>query len=145
MSQVDLHKYSQFVKAVTSKESNDLTSFMNRLDVIDGNYDFANNQHGPNVNVPLMLTGVMGLSSETGELMEIVKKITFQGKPFTAEALFHMKRELGDIIWYWTNMCRALDLDPNEVIAENVNKLKSRYPHGEFNVYHSENRQSGDL
>jgi len=145
MSTVDLNSYSKFVSAVTSEASNDLTAFMNRLDVLDGNYDFANSQHGPDVNVPLMLTGVMGLSSETGELMEIVKKITFQGKPLTEESLFHMKRELGDIIWYWTNMCRALNLDPNEVIAENVNKLKSRYPGGEFDVYHSENRKQGDL
>jgi len=145
MTTVDLKSYTKFVKAVTSKQSNDLTSFMNRLDTLNGNYDFANNQHGPDVNVPLMLTGVMGLSSETGELMEIVKKITFQGKPLTEESIFHMKRELGDIIWYWTNMCRALNLDPNEVIAENVEKLKSRYPGGEFNVYHSENRKLGDL
>ena len=57
MKQIDLNKYQDFVKAVTSEASNDLTTFMNRLDVIDGNYDFANNQHGPSVNVPLMLTG----------------------------------------------------------------------------------------
>ena len=145
MKQLDLNKYQEFVKAVTSEASNDLTTFMNRLDVIDGNYDFANNQHGPDVNVPLMLTGAMDLCSESGELMEIVKKMTFQGKPLTDETLFHMKRELGDIIWYWINMCRALDIDPNDVIAENVTKLQARYPGGEFNVFHSENRQSGDL
>lgn len=145
MNQIDLNKYSKFVKAVTSEASNDLTTFMNRLDILDGNYDFANNQHGPDVNVPLMLTGAMGLCSESGELMEIVKKMAFQGKPLTNETLFHMKRELGDIIWYWINMCRALDIDPNDVIAENVTKLQARYPGGEFNVFHSENRQSGDL
>jgi NTP pyrophosphatase (non-canonical NTP hydrolase) len=142
---VDLNKYSEFVSAVTSEASRDLTTFMNRLDVLDGNYDFANNQHGPDVNVPLMLTGVMGLCSETGELMEIVKKMVFQGKPLTQESHFHMKRELGDVIWYWINMCRALNISPDEVIAENVEKLKSRYPGGEFNVYHSENRKAGDL
>jgi len=145
MNQIDLNLYSQFVAAVTSEASNDLTTFMNRLDVIDGNYDFANSQHGPDVNVPLMLTGVLGLGSETGELTEIVKKIVFQGKPLTEENLFHMKRELGDIIWYWVNMCRALQLDPNDVITENVNKLKSRYPGGEFSVHYSENRKQGDL
>lgn len=142
---VDLKSYTAFVKAVTSESSEDLTAFMNRLDRLDGNYDFANNTHGPDANIPLMLTGAMGLCSESGELMEIVKKMTFQGKPFTTETLFHMKRELGDIIWYWTNMCRALNLDPNDVIAENVDKLKSRYPGGEFDVYHSENRKTGDL
>ena len=145
MNQIDLNKYSKFVQGVTSEASKDLTTFMNRLDVIDGNYDFANNQHGPDVNVPLMLTGAMGLCSESGELMGIVKKMIFQGKPLGEESHFHMKRELGDIIWYWTNMCRALNVDPNDVIAENVNKLKARYPGGEFDVYHSENRQEGDL
>jgi len=145
MSKVDLNQYTKFVQAVTSEASNDLTTFMNRLDIIDGNYDFANNQHGPDVNVPLMLTGAMGLCSESGELMEIVKKVSFQGKPLTEETVFHIKRELGDIMWYWTNMCRALYLDPNEVIAENVNKLQSRYPGGKFDVYYSENRQQGDL
>lgn len=145
MNKIDLNLYSQFVAGVTSEASNNLTTFMNRLDVIDGNYDFVNNQHGPDVNVPLMLTGAMGLCSESGELMEIVKKMAFQGKPLSEETHFHMKRELGDIIWYWTNMCRALHLDPNDVIAENVNKLKSRYPGGEFDVHYSENRKQGDL
>lgn len=142
---IDLNKYSEFVKAVTSEASNDLTTFMNRLDIIDGNYDFTNKQHGPSVNVPLMLTGAMGLCSESGEFMEIIKKITFQGKPLTDETIFHMKRELGDIIWYWINACRALDLDPNDVISENVEKLKSRYPGGQFDTWYSENRKEGDL
>jgi NTP pyrophosphatase (non-canonical NTP hydrolase) len=145
MTKADLNLYTEFVTKVTSETSRDLTTFMNRLDIIDGNYDFANNQHGPSVNVPLMLTGAMGLCSESGELMEIVKKMVFQGKPLTDETLFHMKRELGDIIWYWTNMCSALKLDPNDVIVENVNKLKSRYPGGSFNVSRSENRVEGDL
>ena len=145
MNQVNLNSYSEFVQAVTSQESKDLTTFMNRLDVLDGNYDFANSQHGPDVNVPLMLTGVLGLSSETGELTEIVKKIVFQGKPLNADNLFHMKRELGDIMWYWINTCRALELDPNEVIAENVRKLEARYPGGKFDVYSSENRKANDL
>jgi NTP pyrophosphatase (non-canonical NTP hydrolase) len=145
MPHIDFDRYTKFVATVTSEASNDLTKFMNRLDVLDGNYDFANSQHGPDVNVPLMLTGAMGLCSESGELMEIVKKMTFQGKPLNDENLFHMKRELGDIMWYWINMCRALRLDPNDVIVENVNKLKARYPGGEFDVYHSEHRQVGDL
>lgn len=145
MSTVDLNSYSDFVQAVTSEASRDLTTFINRLDILDGNYDFANNQHGPNANIPLMLTGAMGLCSESGELMEIVKKMVFQGKPLNEETVFHMKRELGDIIWYWINMCRSMHLDPNQVIAENVNKLKSRYPGGHFDVFHSENRSAGDL
>jgi len=149
MSQVDLNKYKEFVEAVTSKQSQDLTEFMNRLDRIDANYESygpdGEYMHGPDINVPLLLCGAIGLGSETGEFQEIVKKIVFQGKPLTEEAHFHMKRELGDIMWYWVNACRALQLDPNDVIAENVKKLEARYPGGKFDVHYSENRKQGDL
>ena len=142
---VDLNRYSQFVNAVTSMHSKDLTTFMSRLDELDGNFDSATNTHGPDINVPLLLTAALGLAAETGEFCEIPKKMYFQGKPLNEENVFHMKRELGDIMWYWINACRALGLDPNDVIEENVNKLKSRYPGGEFDVHHSENRREGDL
>jgi NTP pyrophosphatase (non-canonical NTP hydrolase) len=141
---IDLHKYRDFVEAVTSDASDDLTTFMNRLDELDGNY-IGNGEHGPDINVPLLLTAALGLAAETGEFCEIPKKMFFQGKPLNEENLFHMKRELGDVMWYWINACRALNLDPNDVIAENVNKLRARYPGGEFDVYHSENRSAGDL
>jgi NTP pyrophosphatase (non-canonical NTP hydrolase) len=141
---IDLYKYRDFVEAVTSDASDDLTTFMNRLDELDGNY-IGNGEHGPDINVPLLLTAALGLAAETGEFCEIPKKMFFQGKPLNEENLFHMKRELGDVMWYWINACRALNLDPNDVIAENVNKLQARYPGGEFDVYHSENRATGDL
>ena len=148
-NQVDLQKYMEFVQAVTSKESNDLTTFMNRLDRLDANYEAYGSDgeymHGPDINVPLLMTGAIGLTAEAGELIEIVKKMLFQGKPLNEENLFHMKRELGDIMWYWINTCRALDLDPNDVIAENVRKLEARYPGGHFDVFHSENRKANDL
>ena len=142
---IDLTRYSEFVQAVTSQPSNDLTTFMDRLDELDGNFDSTTNTHGPDINVPLLLTAALGLAAETGEFCEIPKKIYFQGKPLTEENVFHMKRELGDIMWYWANACRALNLDPNDVIAENVNKLKARYPGGEFDPFYSENRQQGDI
>lgn len=149
MSQVDLKKYQEFVQAVTSVQSQDLTEFMNRLDRLDANYESYGPDgeyvHGPNINVPLLLCGAIGLGSETGELQEIVKKCVFQGKPLNEETVFHMKRELGDIMWYWVNACRALDLDPNDVVAENVKKLEARYPGGKFDVFYSENRKEGDL
>ncbi len=142
---VDLKRYQEFVEAVTSQPSNDLTSFMNRLDYLDGNFDYDKDVHGPDINVPLLLTAALGLAAETGEFCEIPKKIYFQGKPLNDETVFHMKRELGDVMWYWINACRALRLDPDEVILENVNKLKARYPGGEFDVNFSENRKEGDL
>jgi NTP pyrophosphatase (non-canonical NTP hydrolase) len=142
---MDLNSYMRFVESVTSRESNDLTTFMNRLDEIDGNWNDAEQAHGPDVNVPLLLTAAIGMAAETGEFCELPKKIFFQGKPLNTDTLFHMKRELGDIMWYWVNACRALGLDPNDVVEENVRKLEARYPGGEFDSWFSENRKAGDL
>lgn len=134
MPNIDLKKYENFVEKVTSEESNDWAYTQARLHELNDK-----------VNISLLMTGGIGLSSETGELNEIIKKCIFQGKPMDDETIFHCKRELGDIIWYWINSCRALDLDPNDVIAENVSKLSSRYPDGEFDVHYSENRKENDL
>ena len=146
---IDLNKYKDFVEAVTSQPSNDLTTFMDTLDRLDANYEVDLNdglmKHGPDVNIPLLLTACLGLAAESGEFIEIPKKIFFQRKALTEENVYHMKRELGDVIWYWINACRALNLDPNDVIAENVKKLESRYPGGSFDAFYSENRKEGDL
>jgi NTP pyrophosphatase (non-canonical NTP hydrolase) len=142
---IDLNKYKNFVEAVTSQTSNDLTTFMNRLDQVDGNFNYETDEHGPDINVPLLLTACLGMAAEAGEFIEIPKKIFFQGKQLDAASLFHMKRELGDVMWYWINACRALNLDPNDVINENIRKLESRYPGGTFDAHYSENRQQGDL
>ena len=131
---IDLNKYKEFVSAVTSQESNNVRKLIQKLEDRD-----------TNVNIALLMTGGIGLASEGGEFNEIVKKCVFQGKPLDDDTIFHMKRELGDILWYWINACRALDLDPNDVVEENVKKLESRYPHGKFDVHYSENRQEGDL
>lgn len=136
MNNVDLKKYTDFVNAVTSEPTNNTDAFIERVKEL---------QAMENINPALLLNSSVGLASEGGEFSEIVKKMFFQGKPFTEENRFHMKRELGDIIWYWTNACRALGYDPNEVIAENVGKLESRYPGGKFDVHYSENRKPGDL
>ena len=130
---IDLNKYKQFVEAVTSEASNNLDSFTDRVNELEG------------VNIPLLLTACLGLAAEGGQFIEVPKKIIFQGKPLTEENVFHMKRELGDVMWYWINACRALNLDPNDVIDENVRKLESRYPGGKFDAHYSENRKAGDL
>lgn len=136
--QIDLNKYTKFVDAVTSKESNNYDHLHKRIEEL-------RNQTEPTVNPSLLLTAAIGLAAEGGEFAEIPKKIFFQGKPFNEEARFHMMRELGDIFWYWINACRALGYDPNEVIGENVKKLESRYPGGSFDAHYSENRKDGDL
>ena len=133
---IDLNKYKEFVEKVTSLESNSTMVLNNTMIELEKE---------SNVNIALLLTGAIGIASEGGEFSEIVKKCVFQGKPLNDETVFHAKRELGDIMWYWINSCRALGLDPNEVVEENVNKLKARYPDGEFDVHYSENRKDGDL
>jgi NTP pyrophosphatase (non-canonical NTP hydrolase) len=132
--QIDLQKYQEFVAAVTSDASNDLDAMIARMRELN-----------TTVNIALLLTGAIGISAEGGEFAEVVKKCIFQGKPMNDETIFHMKRELGDIAWYFVNAARAIGEDPNEVIAENVRKLSARYPGGAFDPYYSENRKDGDL
>jgi NTP pyrophosphatase (non-canonical NTP hydrolase) len=136
MNEINLNKYADFTFELASLPSKDLNALIESLRDL--------NDH-ETVNVALLITGAFGLGSESGEFQEIVKKILFQGKPLNDENIFHMKRELGDIAWYWANACNALGIDPNEVLAENVEKLKARYPGGDFDPYYSENRKEGDL
>ena len=96
-------------------------------------------------NRGLTLTAALGLTAEAGEFTEVVKKIILQGKPYNEENVFHMKRELGDICWYIAQACIALDTTFDEILEMNVDKLKARYPGGEFDIHHSENRVEGDL
>ena len=132
---VDTEKYLDFVAGVTSKPSTDLPALLSRITDLDVECD---------ADVPRLLTAALGLTAESGEFTEIVKKMVLQGKPYNEDNIFHMKRELGDIMWYWTTACAALDLDPYEVISENQEKLASRY--GEkFEVQRSEVRKEGDL
>ena len=136
----DLKLYQDFVLEVTSAQSKHEYAFTERFDQLS--------KYQPDrikINPSLLLTAGMGLSAESGEFNEIIKKMFFQGKPLNEENVFHMKRELGDIMWYWMNACTALGLDPNDVITENVKKLESRYPGGKFDAWHSENRVEGDL
>ena len=133
---IDLNKYAEFVLAICSNQSKDSEAFVEHVRKL---------HNTTSVNIPLLLTSGIGLASEGGEFNEIVKKIFFQGKPLDEDNIFHMKRELGDIMWYWMNACNALGLDPNDVIAENVHKLEGRYPGGSFDAHYSENRKAGDL
>tara|TARA_R100001443_G_scaffold25285_5_gene38107 strand:+ start:97 stop:504 length:408 start_codon:yes stop_codon:yes gene_type:complete len=133
---VDTVKYLEFVKGVTSDPSLDWPVLAARLSELEVSQD---------CNVPQLMTAALGLTAESGEFTEVVKKIFLQGKPYTEENVFHMKRELGDICWYLAQACMALDTSFDEVIEMNVEKLKARYPGGEFDVHKSENRKEGDL
>ena len=138
-SEVDLNSYKKFVEGVTSLQSNSTKLFIDNLE------ETQKHLNAFDINMALLMTSTIGMSSESGEFAEIVKKVLFQGKPFTEQTKVHLKSELGDVIWYWINACRAIDVDPNEVISQNVEKLQSRYPGGKFDVFKSENRKSGDI
>ena len=131
---VDFDKYAIFVDGVTSDPSKDYQSFTESLDNLDGE----------GANIQRLLTAAVGLSAEGGEFMEIVKKMVFQGKPWNDDNREHLIIELGDAMWYVMQACSALDVSLEDVVAKNVDKLKKRYPGGEFDVYKSENRSVDD-
>ena len=133
---VDTEKYLDFVHDVTSTESLDYAALLTRMNKLELEDD---------CNLSQLLTAALGLTAESGEFSEVVKKIILQGKPYNEDNVFNMKRELGDICWYIAQACMALDTTFDEIIEMNVDKLKKRYPGGEFNVHQSENRKEGDL
>ena len=132
---VDTEKYLEFVQEVTSAPSTNYVDLVQRMNLLEAE----------DADVCKLLTAALGLTAESGEFTEVVKKIILQGKPYNEENIFHMKRELGDICWYLAQACMALDTTFDEIIEMNVDKLKARYPGGEFDVHKSENRKEGDL
>ena len=132
---IDPNKYLEFVDAVTSQESKEESVFFERLEYLK-NKDFPTQR---------LLTAAVGMSAEAGEFTEVVKKILFQGKEPSEDNLFHLKRKLGDIMWYVAQACMGLNISLEEVLKMNVEKLAARYPNGAFDVYYSENRKEGDL
>ena len=132
---VDFNKYLDFVDGVTSDPSKDYKSFIASLELLD--------REGSNIN--RLTTAAVGISAEGGEFMEIVKKMVFQGKPWNDANREHLIVELGDVMWYVAQACMALDVSFDDVVERNVEKLKARYPGGEFDVHYSENRREGDI
>ena len=132
---IDFDKYALFVDGVTSDSSKNYQSFIESVSSIDGKGAIIHS----------LITAAVGISAEGGEFMEIVKKMVFQGKPWDEHNRKHLIIELGAVMWYVMQACKSLDVSIEEAVAGNVNKLKKRYPGGEFNVYQSENRKEGDL
>jgi NTP pyrophosphatase (non-canonical NTP hydrolase) len=134
--EIDTNKYIDFVRETTSPASSDFAQLLSRLTELDIEKD---------ADVPRLMTAAFGISAEAGEFTEVVKKMFLQGKPYNQENVFHLKRELGDIMWYIAQACMALDTSIEEIIQMNYEKLSARYPEGSFDVWRSENRKDGDL
>ena len=131
-----INDYAKFVDSTTSRQSKDFLAFIDSTSKLEAQEDW--------INVPRVLTSAIGMLAESGEFTEVLKKMIFQGKPLNDEQRFHMKRELGDILWYWIQGCMALGYTPDEVMDENIKKLEARYPNG-FEVARSEKREVGDI
>ena len=131
---IDFDKYTVFVDAVTSDSSKDFVSLADRLGVLD--------REG--ASIERLTTAGVGLAAESGEFLEIVKKMVFQGKPWNADNREHLIIELGDVMWYVAQACMALDVSFDDVVRGNVRKLEKRYPGGSFSVEKSEVRAKGD-
>ena len=132
---IDFDKYSLFVDAVTSDSSKDFVYLAVRWVELDGK----------GANIERLTTAGVGLAAESGEFLEIVKKMVFQGKPWNDANREHLIVELGDVMWYVAQACMALDISFDEVIKRNVKKLENRYPGGKFDVTNSEIRAEGDI
>lgn len=132
---IDFNKYGEFVKSTTSDESLDTYKFMERVLYLRKNHK---------VEVAQLATASIGMQAESGEFAEVVKKLMFQQKPWNEDERFHLKRELGDVLWYWVQGCLALGYTPEEVLEENVAKLSKRYPNG-FEMIRSEVRDANDI
>ena len=132
---LDFKRYEEFVDTVTSDASKDFVALADRLVELDGD----------GANIERLLTAGVGINAEGGEFLEIVKKMIFQGKPLNDANKHHLVTELGDLMWYITQACMALEVSMEDVVATNVKKLEKRYPGGSFDVFYSENRQEGDL
>ncbi len=134
INNVDFDRYSHFVDAVTSDSSKNFKSLIDRLGELD--------REG--ANIERLTTAAVGISAESGEFLEIIKKMVFQGKPWNDDNREHLIIELGDVMWYVAQACMALDVSFDDVVRGNVKKLEKRYPGGSFSVDKSENRKAGD-
>ena len=135
IKQKQFNDYAKFVVSTTSDESLSTLKLAERLLKLQTHTETEWSQ---------LLTASIGMQAESGEFSEIIKKIIFQGKEFNDAERFHLKRELGDVLWYWVQGCTALGYTPQQVMEENINKLESRYPNG-FEAIRSEVRKEGDI
>ena len=135
MQQNLLEEYTDFVDQVTSEASKSSDKMRERINYLNSK----------DIEMSRLLTAGIGLSGEVGEFNEIIKKIMFQEKTFDVGAHEHMRRELGDIMWYVAQACLALRVDLVDIINGNKEKLSKRFPQNQFNEKLDANRTAGDM
>jgi len=80
---------------------------------------------------------VLGLTGESGEVANMIKKMLYHGHPIGHRDL---AKELGDVLWYLAMVADVFGLKLEDIAQHNINKLKARYPEG-FSEYNSINRK----
>ena len=135
MQQNLLEEYTDFVDQVTSEASKSSDKMRERINYLNSK----------DIEMSRLLTAGIGLSGEVGEFNEIIKKIMFQEKTFDVVAHEHMRRELGDIMWYVAQACLALKVDLVDIINGNKEKLSKRFPQKLFNKKFDADRNIGDV
>ena len=98
-------------------------------------------ENGIGEDTGTVLNACLGLSGEVGEFNDMIKKWIFHEEDLDEE---HLKKELGDIMWYIAMMCHAFRWGLDEIMEMNINKLKARYPEG-FDTDRANNRKNGDV
>ena len=126
--------YIEFVDEVSSDATKHTDDFIDSIEVVEEN----------GVDPSRLLTASIGLSGETGEFNDIVKKCIFQGKEMDEDTVTKLKSELGDVMWYIAQGCIALNTDIEELIDINTAKLEKRSPGG-FDEFRSDNRDEDDI
>ena len=90
----------------------------------------------------MLNSAALGLSGESGEIADHVKKVMFHGHPLDEATRDKIAKELGDILWYCAMGARGIGLGLSDIATMNVEKLKKRYPEG-FSTENSLNRPHG--
>lgn len=88
----------------------------------------------------MLYHAVFGLTSEAGEVAGMLQK-KYQGHEFDIE---HFKKELGDCTWMIAEACTAVGITLDDVLIQNIKKLKKRYPDG-FTSENSLHRAENDI
>ena len=113
-----VRKHREFVDSVTSEATKECDTFIERLDELqDGDPKWSQPQR--------LLTGAIGICSEGGELLNVVKKILFQNQDTSVELRMKLKTELGDVMWNVQQILLAMNWELHEVLAENAKGISN--------------------
>jgi NTP pyrophosphatase (non-canonical NTP hydrolase) len=80
-----------------------------------------------------ILTWGLGIAGEAGDVAGCIKK-TFAHDNDQREGI---KENIGDMMWYAAMICNFFDWDMQEILDNNIKKLKERYPDAKFTTEHA--------